>query len=57
MPVRSQKSISLPDWVIDEAETYLESHRDELKAVNVTNVTALVRYLILQANARNQKHE
>jgi hypothetical protein len=55
MPHASQRTISLPRWIIEEAENYFKQHEEELKAKDITTVTALIRYWVIQ-NAKSQPH-
>ncbi len=57
-PKRKQRSVSLPEWVMKVAEDYIKENENELKHHNVDNPTALIRYLILQADLKDKrKHE
>lgn len=48
MPQKGQRSVTLPEWVYEIAETYFKENEEELRLMDITSVTSLVRYWILQ---------
>ena len=48
MPAEGQRSVTLPEWVYQIAEDYYKEHKDELRTQDITTVTGLIRYWILQ---------
>ena len=42
MPKPGQKSVSIPEYIWDHAETYFKAHESELKKKGIRSVTRLV---------------
>ena len=57
MVKKGQKSVTIPEWVWEEAEEYFKANEEELKFKNVTSVTGLITLWILQSKRATQGEE
>lgn len=48
MPKKNQKSVSMPDWVWEEAVLYFNEHKNELKYKKIRSVTGLIISWVLE---------
>ena len=56
MPQEKQKSVTIPEWVWDEAKEYFDKHEKELRYENIKSVTALItRWILDKKKELNEK--
>jgi len=48
LPKEGQKSVTIPEWVWEEAEKYFETHKDELKYDKINSTTGWIVSIILK---------
>jgi hypothetical protein len=49
MPQEGQQSVTIPQYVWDEASKYFEKHKKELRKQGIKSTTKLISYWIEQA--------
>jgi len=49
MPQESQRSVTLPRWVVDLADDYFKKHEKELRLIGVRSTSGLITHWAREA--------